>query len=360
MKEEVLGKYPFLRKGLIQYLGEGISIDSFLRDNEYYVEKASELLYSMVNGEEVSFPLEAEERVRLYIITKILLTFIRDYFISARYAIRERKIIYETFERETDEKVIRMVSGELGIDIEKTGEKYSIPLQAFLKNSVVFNDKELHLCNQELRNGMVVATKHVLAKIVREAFYRRYMKEVNDIVEFPASVEEFLRPFVTKIVARGDEIRQERAYLGPLNEKSFPPCLKEIIDEMKKGINVSHAGRFYLVTFLHRIGLPNEEIIKYFGDVPDYAEKVTRYQVEHITGTGRGREYSVPSCQTLASLGLCYKERDQLCSSGKIKHPLSYYRIRNLADRSVGHNGPVNGINKSRHTQNNENPRSDI
>ncbi|MEM0128137.1 MAG: hypothetical protein QXO03_03510 [Thermoplasmatales archaeon] len=356
MKEEILGKYPFLRRGLLQYLGEGISIESFLKENEYYVTKASDLLLSMVNGEEVSFPVDVDERVRLYIVTKIMLTFIRDYFISARYAIKERKVVYETFEKETDEKIIRMVSAELDVEIEKSGDRYSIPLNAFLKNSVVFNDRELHLCNQELKNGMVVATKHVLAKIVREAFYRKYMKEVNDIVEFPAGVEEFLKPFVGKIVARGDEIRQERAYLGPLNESSFPPCLKEIIEEMKKGVNVSHAGRFYLVTFLHRIGLPNDEIMKYFGDVPDYAEKITRYQVEHITGTGKGREYSVPSCQTLASLGLCYKERDPLCSSGRIKHPLSYYRMKNLRDRPIGNKGPINRVNKTGYAQNNENP----
>ncbi|MGC8645028.1 MAG: hypothetical protein ACP5UO_02010 [Thermoplasmata archaeon] len=341
MKEEVLGKYPFLRRGLAQYLGEGVSLADFLRENEYFVRKASELLLSMMNGEEISFPVDIDERVRLFIVTKIVLTYIRDYFISARYAIRERKIIYETFEREGDERVVKMVSSELGIDVERSGDRYSVQLNAFLKNSVVFNDKELRLCNQELKDGRVIASKHVLAKIVREAFYRKYMREVNDIVEFPVEVEDFLRPYVRGIVARGEEIRQERAYLGPLNEQSFPPCLKEIIEEMKNGVNVSHAGRFFLVTFLHRIGLPNDEIMKYFGDVPDFAEKVTRYQIEHITGTGKGREYSVPSCQTLASLGLCFKERDPLCSSGKIKHPLSYYRAKNLRNRPVGKNSPV-------------------
>jgi len=341
MKEEVLGKYPFLRRGLSQYLGEGVSLYTFLTENEYFVKKASELLLSIINGEDVSFPVDIDERVRLYIVTKIMLTYIRDYFISARYAIRERKVIYETFEKETDERIIKMVSSELGIDLEKSGERYAIPLNAFLRNSVVFNDKELRLCNQELKGGRVIASKHVLSKIVREAFYRRYVGEVNDLVEFPQEVEDFLRPYVGEIVARSQEIRQERAYLGPLNESSFPPCLKEIIDEMKKGVNVSHAGRFFLVTFLHRIGLPNDEIMKYFGDVPDFAEKITRYQIEHITGTGRGREYSVPSCQTLSSLGLCYKDRDPLCSSGKIKHPLSYYRARNLRNRPVGDNSPV-------------------
>ncbi|MEM0133968.1 MAG: hypothetical protein QXU18_01895 [Thermoplasmatales archaeon] len=348
MKEDVVEKYPFLRRGLIQYFGEGISLKTFLEDNEYYIQKSADLLFKIMSGEDASFPLNGEERVKSYIITKIILTYIRDYFISARYAIRERKVLYDNLEKESDIRKLKIVSSELNVEIEKEDEKFLIPITSFLKNAVVFNDKELKLCNQELRNGYVVASKHVLSKIVREAFYRKYMQEVNEVVEFPPEVNLMLKPYVSEVISRGLEIRQERANLGPLNEKSFPPCLSEIIDQMKKGANVSHAGRFFLVTFLHRIGLPNDEILKYFGEVPDFAEKITKYQIEHITGTGRGREYSVPSCQTLGSLGLCYKERDPLCSSGKISHPLSFYRIKNLGDRRVGKSGPVNRVDKSR------------
>ncbi len=336
MREEVIEKYPFLRSGLIQYFGEGVSLEAFLLDNDLYLRKSSDLLYDIMNGKESSFALDGQERVKEYMITKVILTYIRDYFISARYAIRERKALYENLEKEQEQRNIKVVSRELNVEIENLGERYLIPIPTFLKNSVVFNDRELKLCNQELRDGSVIASKHVLSKIVREAFYRKYMLEVNEVVEFPGSVDKIIRPYVSGVIERGREIRQERAYLGPLNEKSFPPCLAEIIAQMGKGVNVSHPGRFFLVTFLHRIGLPNDEIMKYFGDVPDFAEKITRYQIEHITGTGRGREYSVPSCQTLMSLGLCYKERDALCMSGKISHPLQFYRIRNLRNRPVG------------------------
>ncbi|EQB64945.1 MAG: hypothetical protein AMDU3_IPLC00004G0523 [Thermoplasmatales archaeon I-plasma] len=351
MKEDIIEKYPFLRRGLIQYFGEGISLKEFLEENEYYIHKSADLLYSIINGEDAPFPINGEERVKSYIITKIILTYIRDYFTSARYAIRERNALYDNLEREQDPRTLKSIAHELNVDIEREEEKFLIPISSFLKNAVVFNDKELKLCNQELRNGYVVASKHVLSKIIREAFYRKYMQEVNEVVEFPAEVDSLLKPYVSEVISRGREIRQERANLGPLNEKSFPPCLAEIIDQMKKGANVSHAGRFFLVTFLHRIGLPNDEILKYFGEVPDFAEKITKYQIEHITGTGRGREYSVPSCQTLGSLGLCYKERDPLCSSGKISHPLSFYRIRNLGDRRVGKSSPVNRVDKSHDTK---------
>ncbi len=356
MREEVIEKYPFLRAGLRQYFGEGVSLQSFLEENEFYVRKSADFLYSIMNGEDPPFPTDGEERVKNYIITKIILTYIRDYFISARYAIRERKVLYETLEKENDVRNLKSVARELDVDIDKDGGNYLIPIPSFLKNAVVFNDRELKLCNQELKGGNVVASKHVLSKILREAFYRRYMQEVNEVVEFPQGVDELIKPFVGEVISRSREIRQERANLGPLNEKSFPPCLAEIINQMKMGANVSHPGRFFLVTFLHRIGLPNDEIMKYFGKVPDFAEKITKYQIEHITGTGRGREYSVPSCQTLMSLGLCYKERDPLCSSGRISHPLTFYRIKNLGNRAVGNTGSVNRVSKSRKTQEQQAP----
>lgn len=349
--EEMVGVYPFLRRALKGYFHQGTSLQSFLENNETNIKQSVNQLTSITNGEEATFSTRSDDRVIDYIVTKIVLTYIRDYFISARYAIKERNALYENLKREKEPRILKLVSQELNVEIEKQDERYLIPISSFLKNAVVFNDKDLKLCNQELRDGNVIASQNVLAKILREAFYRKYMQEVNEVVEFPPEVDKILRPSVAEIISRGQEIRQERANLGPLNEKSFPPCLAEIIDQMKKGANVSHAGRFFLVTFLHRIGLPNDEILKYFGEVPDFAEKVTKYQIEHITGTGRGREYSVPSCQTLGSLGLCYKERDPLCASGKVSHPLGFYRTRNLGNRSIGKGGSVDRVDKSRNPQ---------
>ncbi len=347
-KEEMVGVYPFMRVALREYFHRGTSIDSFLDSNESNLKQSVEQLSRIMNGEEITFSTDPEDRVVDYIITKIVLTYIRDYFISARYAIKERNALYENLKRENDPKTLKLVSQELNVDVEKQGENYLIPIAPFLKNAVVFNDRELKLCNQVLKDGNVVASQNVLAKILREAFYRKYMQEVNEVVEFPQEVDKMLKPWVGGIISKGQEIRQERANLGPLNERSFPPCLAEIIDQMKKGANVSHAGRFFLVTFLHRIGLPNDEILKYFGKVPDFAEKITKYQIEHITGSGRGREYSVPSCQTLGSLGLCYKERDPLCASGKVSHPLGFYRTRNLGNRSVSKGSSVDGVDNPR------------
>lgn len=349
--EELLSKYPFLREGLREFFGSNVSIKDFLEENEKYLREVSREILSLLDSNDIRFDWETEKRVKKYIIAKILLTYIRDYFISARYAIKERKSLYDHLKIENDYGIILKIANELGINMEFKNNSYYIPLPSFLRNAVVFNDKELKLCNQEIIEGKVVADREITSKIIREAFYRKYMEEVNTLSEFPQDVEEILKRHASEIILRGEQIKQEKANLGPLNKKAFPPCLSMIISEMEKGVNVSHPARFFLVTFLHRIGLPNDEIMKYFGEVPDYMEKITKYQVEHITGTGRGREYSVPSCQTLASLGLCYKENDQLCKSGRINHPLQYYKIKNSGNRPVSNSSSVNRVNNSGNSQ---------
>ncbi len=347
MNDDLLPRYPFLREGLKDFFRESKSLADFLKENKSLLKEVSEDILSLVNSKNIAFEWKTEERVKKYILAKILLTYIRDYFVSAKYAIKERNVLYENLKLEKDDRVIIKIGMELGINMQLKNGRFLIPIPSFLRNAVVFNDKELKLCNQEMSGGNVIASREITSKILREAFYRKYMREVNELSEFPDEVSAILKEYADPILIRGEQIKQERANLGPLNKNAFPPCLSMIISQMEKGANVSHPARFYLVTFLHRIGLPNEEIMKYFGEVPDYVEKMTKYQVEHITGKGRGREYSVPSCQTLGSLGLCYRESDELCRTGKINHPLQYYRIKNSRNRPVDNRRPVNGVDDS-------------
>ena len=106
-----------------------------------------------------------------------------------------------------------------------------------------------------------------------------------------------------------------------------------LLAQIQNHENVPHMGRFAIVSFLHHISLGNEEIYRVFGDVPDFAADITKYQIDHITGTTSATEYTPPECSTMKSYGLC-PGPDRLCL--KIKHPLSYYRIKGRERRPVG------------------------
>ncbi|MEM1683317.1 MAG: hypothetical protein QXG46_05495 [Ignisphaera sp.] len=100
----------------------------------------------------------------------------------------------------------------------------------------------------------------------------------------------------------------------------FPPCIRKLIEDITKGENLSHHQRFALATFLINIGINLDIIVKLFSYSPDFNEKITRYQIEHLAGLkGSKKKYLVYSCDTMKTLGMCKAE----CN---IKNPLVYTR----------------------------------
>ena len=62
-----------------------------------------------------------------------------------------------------------------------------------------------------------------------------------------------------------------------------------------------------LATYMLAIGKPVDEIVLMFENAPDFNEKITRYQVEHLAGMkGSHTKYSVPSCDKLRNENLCF------------------------------------------------------
>ena len=114
---------------------------------------------------------------------------------------------------------------------------------------------------------------------------------------------------------------------GPLsgNKVRDPPCIKEILKSVENGENIPHFARFLLATYLITIGRDLEEIVSIFSKLPDFNEKITRYQVEHIAGRrGSGKRYLTPSCSKVQSMGFCF--RDHTCAN--VKSP-AHYALRN-------------------------------
>jgi DNA primase large subunit len=88
---------------------------------------------------------------------------------------------------------------------------------------------------------------------------------------------------------------------------AYPPCINHAIEVMKKGDNLPHSARVLLATYMLAIGKPIDEIVFMFENAPDFNEKITRYQVEHLAGMkGSHTKYSVPSCEKIRNENLCF------------------------------------------------------
>jgi len=91
----------------------------------------------------------------------------------------------------------------------------------------------------------------------------------------------------------------------------YPPCVKHAIEVLENGENLSHSGRFLLGTYLLGVGQTVEQIAPLFKNAPDYNEKITMYQLNHLKGSsGSGTEYKCPSCERVKSKDLCYVTSD--------------------------------------------------
>jgi Eukaryotic-type DNA primase, large subunit len=112
-----------------------------------------------------------------------------------------------------------------------------------------------------------------------------------------------------------------RYEFSEINKDHFPPCMKFLVSEIKRGSNISHSGRFALTSFLSSVGMSRDEIIKIYRSSPDFDEEKTRYQVEHITGSS-GTVYRCPSCATMKTYGNCIGE-DEDCRW--VSNPMGRY-----------------------------------
>jgi DNA primase large subunit len=115
---------------------------------------------------------------------------------------------------------------------------------------------------------------------------------------------------------------------GVVVEEAFPPCMREILERARRGEHLSHHERFAIATFLLNIGAEIDYVVDVFRAMPDFKEKITRYQVEHLAGLrGSGKKYSTYSCEKMKTLGLCRAD----CGT---RSPVQAY-YRNL--RRLGH-----------------------
>ena len=117
------------------------------------------------------------------------------------------------------------------------------------------------------------------------------------------------------IKSKADELRKK--YSGHYVHRNqfkileYPPCIKHAMEIINKGENLPHSARFMLATYMLAIGKSEEQVIEIFKNSPDYNEKITRYQVEHLAGMkGSHIKYSVPSCDRLRTEDLCYAVKE--------------------------------------------------
>jgi DNA primase large subunit len=266
-----------------------------------------------------------------------MLRYINEPGMTSRFVITQRDVFESELYRiskESNENII-FYCDSAGIDATLDGNSFRIPFDFFINNNKKISGYKYRLVYQKIKDGFISTGKEEFAHLLREDFVVKIMDAYNSIMA--GDSQDVFRKYtmdLDKIKKEYLEIKAKNVVsFGDIDFSMFPPCINEYINEIRDGGNPSHLARLTLATFLHHIGMENDDITKIFRGTADFDESSATYQIDHLTGKISGIEYNPPKCATLKSNNLCYMGDDKLCKI--IKHPLQYYEYKKRVNKKL-------------------------
>ena len=307
-------KYPFLAEAGKYLSDKGFSLEQFGTDpdlkrivsmafNRIQVAADGKIYNSNSSTNDSSLPME----VFSFLIAVILLKLTGMHTLIRRFSLAEARRSERFLEKDlsnhkdkTKEHLALQILHDLfSITIQKQDDDFIIPISNYLKHSINFHEREWKLINRKVNSGHVYLTSHETVRLVRKEIDLYISSKINS-ANTPTMIEGF-QEYVDKL-----RILAKKFEVKVVESSEYPPCIKHAIEVLEKGENLSHSGRFMLATFLLARGQQVEQIAPLFKNAPDYNEKVTLYQLNHLSGKNSTTEYKCPSCEKLKSQDLCF------------------------------------------------------
>ncbi|MCQ2086315.1 MAG: DNA primase large subunit PriL [archaeon] len=341
MDRRLAAKYPFI-SDTAQIISD-INMDaSMLISSDVFRSprrRGIQRLEDTIRDSEVSCtPLVNEyellTEILSYVYARVVVSCINDKFLIRRYALSESVKMKKLLEAE-DGNIVRYISAALNVNTAFDGERLRMYFVDYLRLSSRIKSRDWKLVNAELRKGYVYLEKSKLSRLLQNALQDKIESELP--LKVPEEYRYTIREDVGYIEGLFESIKgaSNSQFPEKLKDQCLPPCIKVLITNAQKGVNLSHSGRFALVSFLHTVGMDLKQILALFSRSPDFDELKTLYQIKHITGELNGTSgYVPPGCNTMKTNGICY-DPDGLCNSRKIGHPVTYYRVKVDTEKGI-------------------------
>jgi DNA primase large subunit len=293
-------KYPFsdsARKCL-----EGVQL------NERIVELGAERIRKAIRGDGsarvVLHESDKTEEIASFAAARMILGHLRNPFLTSRFAVNESKLFRSRIDRE-DGKVADGIAAQFGIAAGEKNGILLISLPTYLMYSV--RDPHYRLINRRLLSGRVEITQNEKRRLMEEAV-KKHIEAIPLVRDPPDAIKEAGKRLLAELpkpevrmVVKGDD---------------HPPCVARLLESLKKHENLPHHARWFLAAYSLALGTGEDDAVKLFAGAPDFNEKITRYQVAHI----RKKGYSVPSCATVMTYGLC-------CAVCRVGSPINWHTL---------------------------------
>ncbi|KAG2472358.1 MAG: DNA primase large subunit PriL [Nitrosopumilales archaeon] len=315
--QDEMAKYPFLADAGQYLKDKGFTLEQFGSDPDLklILDKAVHRIESAADGKiyksdiidnsaskDASLPREVFSFLLAVVLLKLsgLNTLIR------RFALAEARRAERYLEKDLvnisdrDDLAIKILETFFFMNVEKRDNNFVISTSDYLKHAISFHEREWKLVNRKVVNGLVFLTPHETVRLVRKELGNYINSKIHNAV-IPTMLNEFKEP-VKKLNSLAKKFPTT-----VISSTEYPPCIKHAIEVLEKGENLPHSGRFMLGTFLLGKGQSIQQIAPLFKNAPDYNEKVTLYQLNHLAGSsGSLTKYNCPSCEKLKSQNLCY------------------------------------------------------
>ena len=317
--QDEIAKYPFLADAGQYLKDKGFTLEQFGTDPDLkeLITKAYDRIQVAADGkiyksdlieDQVSKEAALPREVFSFLLAIVLLKLSGMHTLIKRFALAEARRAERYLEKDlaniSDESkkqlAIRVIDDLFSVQIEKINDYFVIPVSDYLKHSINFHEREWKLINRHVENGQVFLTPHETVRLIRKEL-GTYINSKIVNAKTPTMIPGF-EDSVNKLVMLSKKFSTFTVTTG-----EYPPCIKHAIDILEKGENLPHSGRFMLATFLLSKGQSVQQIAPLFKNAPDYNERVTLYQLNHLAGTsGSGTQYSCPSCEKLKTQSLCF------------------------------------------------------
>ena len=317
--QDEIAKYPFLADAGQYLKDKGFTLEQFGSDPDLkqLIDKAFERIQvaadgkiykSDLIGDQVSKEAALPREIFSFLLAIVLLKLSGMHTLIKRFALAEARRAEKYLEKDlaniSDESkkelAIRIIDDLFSVQVEKLDDYFIITVSDYLKHSINFHEREWKLINRHVENGHVFLTPHETVRLIRKEL-GTYINSKIINAKTPTMISGF-EDSVTKLVSLSKKFITFTVTTG-----EYPPCIKHAIEELEKGENLPHSGRFMLGAFLLSRGQSVEQIAPLFKNAPDYNERVTLYQLNHLAGTsGSGTKYICPSCEKLKTQDLCF------------------------------------------------------
>ena len=308
--------YPFLPEAQKILASRGISVAGLSKTNpgRNYLDKAAERVVYSIDGKE-TYPSDTSgdniSDIVTYVLARVLVSCTKDKRTVERFVRAEAKRVFGYLRQEQNQTIKARVCAEFGISLDAT----RLTVLQYVEMAANIREEKWRLINREVEGGYVQISADELEILLSEKIRAHLGSSLPLAV--PGAVEREFAPWTDKLLMKTQE--RTLAEFGVIDESAYPPCIQALIQGAAAGVNLTHSGRFSLVSFLHVIGMNAEQIEGIFARSPDYNPDMTMYQVDHILTN----EYTPPSCVTMLTHGICVS-KDATCE--KVSHPLNYYR----------------------------------